>query len=161
VLLVLTAAGCGGGGDSSSASSAQGDATSAAASPSATGDPRDTGLVVTDGITPAQLVDCLTAAGLKASTDDATMMGVEDDQRNVRVDDMAGYDGPGSQGANLYVFTDPASAQESASTITLGGTDETDNNRFAVAGNVVRELDSVMSSTHTADEDALLGCLPS
>jgi hypothetical protein len=170
LLLVLIAAGCGADDSSGSSSTAvdqqptapgAGDpASTDPASPSASDDPRNTGLVVSDGITPAELVDCLTGAGLRASTDEATMMGLDDDQRNVRVDDMEGFEGPGSQGANLYVFTDPASARESASAITLGGSDDASNNRFAVAGNVVRELDSIMSSTHTQDEDALLGCLP-
>ncbi len=116
---------------------------------------------MTDGITPEDLVACLTDAGLQAAADDTTMMGVEDPHVKVEVDDLEGYDGQRRQGANLWVFADPEAAANNASYITLGGSDDPSNNRFAVSGNVVRVFEIVTDAEPTSDEASVLACIPS
>ena len=152
VLLALSAAGCGGGGDDG------GDAVKPSHSSSA---PDDGGFTVTDGSTPDELVSCLTDAGLEAATTDTTMLGVDDPHVQVRVEDMEGFEGPGSQGADLWVFADPAAAADNASYITLGGSDDPEDRRAKVVGNVVLQFDIITAKEPNADEAAVLGCLAS
>ena len=160
-LLALTAAGCGGSsaGDSHEASGRK--QSTPSSSPSPSGDPRDHGLEVTDGITPGKLVDCLTAAGVQADTTDATMMGVDDQHVEVEAPAVDGSDGSGKQGADLYVFADPAAAADNASYITLGGSDDSTSTKNKVAGNVVLTFWYYPAATPSAQEQAVLDCLPS
>jgi hypothetical protein len=165
-LLAALAAGCGGD-DSSTASDPAGDApTTSAGTPAASDgvtDPasEDPGLVVTDGITPDDLVACLTGAGLDAVLSDSTPLGVEVPVAEIELSGMTGYSEDTEQGGYLYVFADPATAQEQASIVTLGGTDNADNSRFAIHQNVVRALSIIVSEAEpSADEQALFGCLP-
>ena len=121
----------------------------------------DDGLTVTDGITPDDLVGCLTDAGLDAATTDSQPFGVEVPVVEVEVTGMTDYSGDTRQGAQLYVFADPAQAADNAGVITLGASDDPENNRFGVHQNVVRTMSIVLApDPHTDDEAALLGCLP-
>ena len=165
-LLAALATGCGGD-DSSTASDPAGDApTTPASSPAASDDgsepaSEDPGLVVTDGITPDDLVACLTGAGLDAELSDATPLGVEVPVAEIELSAMTDYSGDTGQGGYLYVFADPATAQDQASIVTLGGTDDPDNSRFAIHENVVRALSIIVSeAAPSPDEQALFGCLP-
>ena len=88
------------------------------------------------------------------------MFGVDDPHVEVHVDALEGFEGPGSQQADLYVFADPASARKNASYITLGGSDDPDDRRFEVGGNVVLTFYIITARTPTSDEAAVIGCLP-
>ena len=165
VLLAALAAGCGGD-DSSGTDSAQ-DAPSTSHTTSAASDdasdpaPTDPGLTVTDGIAPDELLDCLTGAGLDAELSDATPLGVEVPVATIELSGMTDYSGDTRQGGYLYVFADPATAQEQAPIVTLGESDNADNSRFAVHENVVRALSIIVSeAAPSPDEQALFGCLP-
>jgi hypothetical protein len=171
LLLALTVAGCGGkdndttAHDSGDATGATSEPTSSDSTPSASNSspsqsPEGGGLQVTNGISPDELMSCLTTAGLQATTDDSVPMGVSDPEQTIRVEQMQGYDGPG-QGAYLYVFADPESAQKNAEIVTLGGTlSEPSNPRFAISGNVVRAFDIITGAKPTTDEANLLSCIP-
>jgi len=169
VLVAALAAGCGGD-DSSAVDSSPGTpATSSApaqttpASSDDASDPASGGpsLTVTDGITPEDLLDCLTGAGLDAQLSDSTPMGVDVPVAEIQLSGMTDYSGDTGQGGYLYVFADPATAQQEASLVTLGGTDNQDNSRFAIHQNVVRALDVIVSeAAPSPDEQALFGCLP-
>jgi hypothetical protein len=158
LLLALALTGCGGNDDNADTS----DEPSSSSTSSASSEPSSGsgGLTVTDGSTPDELVSCLTDAGLTAAATDTTMMGVDDPHVKVEVDDLEGYSGPGTQGADLWVFADPAAASKNASYITLGGSDDPTNPRFEVAGNVVLAFDIITAVEPTDDEAAVLSCLP-
>jgi hypothetical protein len=160
-VLVLTLA-CGCGGDSSDSDAEQTTEPRPTESTSAAG-PDDAGdLSVTDGITPDDLVACLTDAGLTAAVTDSVPFGVEVPVVEVEVAAMADYKGDTEQGASLWVFADPAGAADNAAVITLGGSDDPTNNRYGVHQNVVRVMSIILApDPHTDDEAALLGCLPS
>ena len=153
LLLALTLIGCGGDDD--------GTAEDSPSQPTSVSSSAGGGLSVTDGITPEELVSCLTDAGLDAAVADTTMMGVEDPHAKVEVADLEGYDGELRQGASLWVFADPEAAANNASYITVGGSDDPSNNRFAVSGNVVRVFFMVTDAEPTSDEAAVLACMPS
>jgi hypothetical protein len=154
-LVAALAAGCGGD-DSSTATDPGTTADSASASPSP-----DTGLTVTDGISPDDLLSCLTGAGLDAALSDSTPLGVDVPVAQIDLSGMADYSGDSGQGGYLYVFADPATAQAQASLVTLGGSDDADNSRFAIHQNVVRALSVIVSeAAPSPDEQALFGCLP-
>jgi len=154
--LVLTfAAGCGGdSGDEETAEPQPTGSTSEAA-------PDGGGLTVSDGITPDDLVGCLTDAGLAAEVSDSVPFGVDVPVVNVDVAEMKDYSDGTDQGAELFVFADPTSAADSAAALTLGGSDDPTNNRYGVHQNVVRVMSIILApDPHTDDEAALLGCLP-
>ena len=155
VLVLTLAAGCGGdSGDEKTAEPRPTGSTSAAA-------PDSGGLTVSDGITPDDLVGCLTDAGLAAEVSDSVPFGVEVPVVNVDVTAMADYSDGTDQGAELFVFADPASAADNAAALTLGGSDDPTNNRYGVHQNVVRVMSIILApDPHTDDEAALLGCLP-
>ena len=155
VLVLTLAAGCGGdSGDEKTAEPRPTGSTSAAA-------PGSGGLTVTDGITPDDLVGCLTDAGLAAEVSDSVPFGVDVPVVNVDVTAMTDYSDGTDQGADLFVFADPASAADNAAALTLGGSDDPTNNRYGVHQNVVRVMSIILApDPHTDDEAALLGCLP-
>ena len=163
-LLAALAVGCGG--DDSSDSGSARDTPSASDTPAPSDDVSDTasadgGLTVTDGIAPEDLLDCLTGAGLDAELSDATPLGVDVPVATIELSGMTGYSEDTEQGGYLYVFADPATAQEQASAVTLGGSDNPDNSRFAIHQNVVRALSVIVSeAAPSADEQALFDCLP-
>ena len=161
LLLVLTATGCGGKDDDSTDSSDRSAHDSASHTASASSEPAG-GLTVADGTTPDDLVGCLTDAGLDATTTDSVPFGVDVPVVEVDVTGMTDYEGGTRQGAELFVFADPATAADNADALTLGGSDDPSNNRYGVHGNVVRVMSIVLApDPHTDDEAALLGCLPS
>jgi hypothetical protein len=92
----------------------------------------DPGLAVTDGTTPDDLLTCLTDASLPAVAKDSVPLGVDVPVAGIEVTSLEGWDG--TQGADLWVFADPATAEEYRSYITLSDVD-TETSR--VAGNVV------------------------
>ena len=168
-LVAALVAGCGG--DDSSAVDSSSDTPATSPAPSQTtpassddaSDPASGGpsLTVTDGIAPGDLLDCLTGAGLDAQLSDSTPMGVDVPVAEIQLSGMTDYSGDTGQGGYLYVFADPATAQQEASLVTLGGTDNQDNSRFAIHQNVVRALDVIVSeAAPSPDEQALFGCLP-
>jgi hypothetical protein len=163
-LLASLVAGCGGDDSSTAADPGQGTSTSSTASASSTpsnGATAGSGLTVTDGITPDDLVSCLTAAGIDAELSDATPLGIDVPVAEIDLSGMADYSGDTDQGGYLYVFADPDTAMAQASAVTLGGSDDPDNSRFAIHKNVVRALSIVVSeASPSADEQALFGCLP-
>ena len=159
VLFVTLAGGCGG--DSDDGKSADPDPTTSSSSSPSSSAAADEGLTVTDGITPDDLVGCLTDAGLDAAASDSVPFGVEVPVVEVEVTGMTDYGGDSRQGAQLYVFAEPASAADNAGVLTLGGSDDPANNRFGIHRNVVRTMSIVLApDPHTDDEAALLGCLP-
>ena len=94
VLVLTLAAGCGGdSGDEKTAEPRPTGSTSAAA-------PDSGGLTVTDGITPNDLVGCLTDAGLAAEVSDSVPFGVEVPVVNVDVTAMTDYSDGTDQGAS-------------------------------------------------------------
>ena len=158
VLVLTLGTGCGGdSGDSGNSTTAE---------PSPTGSSSETapaagGLTVTDGITPDDLVGCLTDAGLTAAVSESVPFGVEVPVVNVDVTGMTDYSGGTDQGAELFVFTDPTNAADNAGVLTLGGSDDPANERYGVHQNVVRVMSIILApDPHTDDEAALLGCLP-
>jgi hypothetical protein len=158
VLVLTLAAACGGdsgdSGDEKAAEPSPTGSTSAAASGGG-------GLTVTDGITPDDLVGCLTDAGLTAAVSDSVPFGVEVPVVNVDVTEMTDYSGGTDQAAELFVFADPTNAADNAAALTLGGSDDPTNERFGVHQNVVRVMSIILApDPHTDDEAALLGCLP-
>jgi len=151
-LVVILAAGCGDSTDDDSRTDPQ---------PSRTPTAVATGLTVTDGIAPEELLDCLTAAGLDATISDAVPFGVEVPVVELEVTAMTDYEGQPDQGAELDVFADPQAATDNAGLLTLGASDDPTNDRFGIHGNVVRSMTMILKpGTHTDDETALLGCLP-
>jgi hypothetical protein len=92
----------------------------------------DGGLVVTDGTSPDDLLACLTDADLPAVADDATPMGVDVPVQGIEVKPLDGRDG--TQGVELWVFADPASAAENRAAITLS---DEDTPTSRLTGNVV------------------------
>ena len=160
--LALTGTACGSGDDDGDKASDQPSRSATSSTDPAGSDEQSSGgLTVTDGITPDDLVSCLTGAGLAAAATDATMLGVDDPHVEVHVDPFEGYEGPTSQQADLYVFADPASAQKNAPYITLGGSDDPDDRRFKVGGNVVLTFYVITAGEPSSDEAAVMGCLPS
>jgi hypothetical protein len=156
LLLVLTA-GCG---SDSSDGSAQDPPSSEPTTAASTTAP-SSGLTVTDGTTPDDLLACLTGAGLDAEVSDSVPFGVEVPVVEVAVTGMTDYSGGTTQGAELFVFADPATAADNAGVLTLGGSDDPSNNRYGVHQNVVRVMSIILApDPHTDDESALLGCLP-
>jgi hypothetical protein len=155
VLVLTFAAGCGGdSGDDETAEPRPTGSTSAAA-------PDSGGFAVSDGITPDDLVGCLTDAGLAAEVSDSVPFGVDVPVVNVDVTEMTDYSGGTDQGAELFVFADPTSAADNAAALTLGGSDDPTKNRYGVHQNVVRVMSIILApDPHTDDEAALLGCLP-
>jgi hypothetical protein len=159
LLLVLTATGCGG--DDADNDSADSTASHPASHTASASSEPSGGLTVTDGITSEELVSCLTDAGLDATATDSVPFGVEVPVVEVEVTGMTDYEGGTGQGAQLFVFADPATAADNADVLTLGGSDDPTNNRFGVHGNVVRVMSIILApDPHTDDEAALLGCLP-
>lgn len=158
LVLSVLAAGCGGDSSDDAAEDPSSSGPSAAASSTAA----SSGLTVTDGTTPDDLLACLTGAGLDAEVSDAVPFGVEVPVVEVDVTGMTDYSGGTTQGAELFVFADPATAADNAGVLTLGGSDDPSNNRFGVHQNVVRVMSIILApDPHTDDESALLGCLPS
>lgn len=118
LLLSSGLAACGGDGDPEAAPSSS--------------DP--TGFTVEEGITPEDLLACLEDAGLPAVLDDATPMGVEVPVQGIKVKPLdEGREGS-PQGASLWVFTDPAAAEENRPYITLS---DEDTPTSTLAANVV------------------------
>ncbi len=157
VFVVTLAAGCGGdSGDGKADEPRPTESTSTAAD-----DDSGDELAVTDGITPDDLVGCLTDAGLDAAISDDVPFGVRIPVVEVEVTAMTDYSGGTDQGAQLFVFADPASAADNAGVLTLGGSDDPAKTRFGVHQNVVRAMSIILApDPHTDDETALLGCLP-
>ena len=93
VLVLTFAAGCGGdSGDDETAEPRPTGSTSATA-------PDSGGLTVSDGITPDDLVGCLTDAGLAAEVSDSVPFGVDVPVVNVDVTEMTDYSDGTDQGA--------------------------------------------------------------
>ncbi|MCW2764323.1 MAG: hypothetical protein JWO11_282 [Nocardioides sp.] len=142
LLLVGGAIGCGGD-ESGTPAPATSDAPTAAA------------FTVTDGTSPADLLACLQDADLPAVDKDSLPMGVEVPVRGIEVGPLSA-DGGDDQGADLWVFTDPAAAADNRAMITLS---DQDTPTSRVAGNVVVRF------FHAPDQTApqlvaLLACLP-
>jgi hypothetical protein len=112
------------------------------------------GLVVTEGISTDDLVGCLSDADLPAVHDDAVPLGVEVPVEGIEVTPLDAWDG--TQGVQLWVFTDPAAAEENRVYITLS---EEDTPTTRVAGNVVVSYYSVPTEGD-AQLAALDACLP-
>lgn len=120
LLLLAGLAGCGGDGD-----------------PEPQADPASstpTGFAVEEGVTPEELVTCLEDAGLPAVMDDATPMGVEVPVQGIEVEPLDTGRQGSPQGASLWVFTDPAAAEENRPYITLS---DEDTPLSTLAANVV------------------------
>jgi len=148
LLLGTSLAACGGDGSGASDGDQGSDAPTSAESTSA-------GLEVTDGISPDDLVGCLTDADLPASTKDSAPMGVEVPTQGIEVKPLDGWDG--EQGVDLWVFSDPTAAEDNRAMITLS---DKDTPTTRVAGNVVVRYFAVPEpdDQQIADLDA---CLPS
>ncbi len=160
LLVVVLAAGCGAGPDHDPLTHPEPSPTPTTAATTAPAT-APAGLTVTEGITPDELLDCLTTAGLDATISDSVPFGVEVPVVELEVTAMTDYEGDPDQGAALAVFSDPEAAADNASLLTLGASDDPTNDRFGVHGNVVRVMAMILKpGTHTGDEDALLGCLP-
>jgi hypothetical protein len=170
VAVATLAAGCNGD-DSSTASDPEGAGSSSASGSSPASSPADStssapatedpGLTVTDGISPDELLACLTGAGLDAENTGSVPAGVDVPVAEIELHGMANYSGDPDQGGYLYVFADPATAEAEAAVVTLGGSDDHDNSRFAIHQNVVRALSVIVSeAAPSKDEQALFGCLP-
>ena len=151
VLLLGTSALVACGGDGSDGGSDAGRATDAASIAESTG----ADLEVTDGISPDDLLGCLTDADLPALLDDATPMGVEVPTQGIEVTPLDGWDG--TQGAELWVFSDPAAAEANRAMITLS---DEDTPTTRVAGNVVVRYFAVPEPDDQQLDD-LDACLPS
>ena len=147
--LLLGTAGCGDDGPSSEGE----EASEQTRSPDASD---DSDLEVVDGTTPGDLLDCLIGAGLPAALDDALPFGVEVPVQGIEVEPLGSTVGGDSQGAALWVFTDPAAAQENRAIITLA---DEDGPSSWVAGNVVVDL-YYPAAEGDAEVDALRACLP-
>lgn len=113
------------------------------------------GLEVTDGISTDDLLTCLTDADLPATKDDTVPLGVDVPVEGIEVAPLDGWDG--DQGAQLWVFADPAAAAENRSMITLS---DEDTPTSRIAGNVVVSYYAVHEP---GDQQlaALDACLPS
>jgi hypothetical protein len=166
VAVATLAAGCNGD-DSSTASDPEGAGSSSASSSvssstsSSAPATEDPGLTVTDGISPDELLACLTGAGLDAENTGSVPAGVDVPVAEIELHGMANYSGDPDQGGYLYVFADPATAEAEAAVVTLGGSDDHDNSRFAIHQNVVRALSVIVSeAAPSKDEQALFDCLP-
>jgi hypothetical protein len=93
-----------------------------------------TGFAVEEGITPEDLLTCLEDAGLPAVLDDATPMGVEVPVQGIEVEPLDTGRQGSPQGASLWVFADPAAAEENRPYITLS---DEDTPPSTLAANVV------------------------
>jgi hypothetical protein len=114
------------------------------------------GFTVSEGTSPQDLLACLQQAGLPAVDKDSTPLGVEVPVHGIEVGPLTG-EGTQEQGADLWVFTDPTSAEEHRAEITLS---EQDTPTTRVAGNVVVRLFYVPDPSDP-QIGALEDCLPS
>jgi len=118
--------------------------------PSAVG---TTETLVYDDTSPEDLISCLTDAGLPAALNDATPVYVEVPVTGVEIEPLG--DDP-DQGVDLWVFADPAIAEENRVNITLS---EEDTPTSKVNGNVVVDYFYVPLADDPAIS-AVDGCLP-
>ena len=145
ILLLATGLVACGGGDSDDGEQADARTSSESSSP---------GMAVTDGITTDDLVGCLSDASLPATHKDSVPLGVDVPVEGIEVTPLDGWDG--TQGADLWVFTDPAAAEEYRSYITLA---DEDTPTSRLTGNVVVRYYYVPAADD-AQLTALDACLP-
>lgn len=106
-----------------------------------------------DGTSPEDLLSCLTDAGLPAVVNDATPILVEVPVSGVDINPLG--DDP-DQGVDLWVFTDPAAAEDNRVNITLSVEDTPTS---WISGNVIVQYFRLPSSDDAA-VSAVDGCLP-
>jgi hypothetical protein len=114
------------------------------------------GLAVTDGIEPADLLSCLEDADLPAVLNDSVPFGVEVPTEGIEVKPLGPTDPGSEQGADLWVFSDPATAEQNRGAITLS---DADDDRNWVAGNVVVRL-FYPAADGDPQLESIRGCLP-
>ena len=118
------------------------------------------GLDVTSGISPAELQGCLEAAGLYVSGPyfDPPPY-VEVPTATLDLYGLRKSDSDRSQSATLYVFADPVAAADNAHELIDESADPS-TGEYGVHGNVVRRMVSPLDAPPSADEQAVLRCMP-
>lgn len=113
------------------------------------------GFTVSEGVSPQDLLACLQQADLPAVDKDSTPLGVDVPVHGIEVGPLTG-EGTQEQGADLWVFADPATAEEHRVEITLS---DEDTPTSRVAGNVVVRL-YYPADPSSPEIKALDDCLP-